>query len=135
MRQKQPKNQIVIPQVTGPSEVEFTLTLEGTWDWNKDLAGPVYDPFTGPQWPHGFNQLTLKAAFQKLLSERVFDRCERMFETAQLTKATFTKEMESAFDIGKRGLSEQERVAAEKELAETEERAARLRSKLGKTVK
>ncbi len=132
MRQKQPKNQIIIPQVTGPSGVEFTLTLTGKWDWNKDLAGPVYDPFTGQMWPVGFNQLTLKTAFQKLLAERVFSRCDRMFENAQLTKATFTPEMESAFEIGKRGLSEQERLAAEKELAETEERAARLRSKLGK---
>ncbi len=103
------------------------------WDWNKDLAGPVYDPFTGQVWPAGFNQMTLHSAFQKLLANRVFDVCENMFQSITLVKPTFTPEMEKAFETAKQGISAQERATVERELAETEERAARLRCKLGKT--
>src|SRR5690606_38331117 len=98
MRHKNAQGQIEIPEVTGQSEFTFSLTLEGTWDWNKDIAGPV----PGDTFNASFlSACTIKGdkggdlvkAFQAELAKYVFGRCERMFETARLHNATLTPDM------------------------------------------
>lgn len=126
------QSQVVIPTVAGPSEFTFQLILAGKWDWNRDLAGPVNDPWNGQRWPHGFDKKTLHAAFQSLLADRVFAGCDGMFDSVQLVKPSFTTEMNAAFESGKQAMSSKDREAAEQELKAAEQRAATLRARLGK---
>jgi hypothetical protein len=83
-------------------------------------------------WPAGWNEGTLHKAFQSLLADRVFSFCDNMFTQARLHDVTFTTEMTHAFESAKKPFTDKERLETEAELKATEEKAARLRQRLGK---
>lgn len=139
MTRSQTQSQPVISKVAeGKSEFTFELTLRGKWDWNKDIAGPVpgdtyncsfLTPYTIKEKIDGRN---LESAFQSQLADHVFDRCERMFDSAHLHNVTFSPDMQAAYLSVRQALSGADRLAAEQELKAAEEKAARLRKQLGK---
>lgn len=129
-------NQPVIATVQGKSEFTFELTLKGKWDWNRDIAGPVpgdsyncsfLTPCTIRDKVNGRN---LESAFQSQLADHVFDRCERMFETARLQNVTFTHDMCDAYIRIRTELTGADRLAVERELEATEKKAPALRARL-----
>lgn len=115
-----------VPKVTGSTTVTFKLVLEGEWDWNRDIAGAAHDSIVSNC------KKTLREAIQEGLANRVFDRCDNMFESAQLTECGITPEMEQVYAQFKGESDEMSRKAKEQALADAEERAARLRAELGR---
>lgn len=133
MRNKS-QNQVEIVKVA-EGKFSFELQVNATWDWNRDIAGPVPgDSFNSSFLsPRQIKQSdTLHKAFQREVADRLFDRCENMFESVQLVKPSFTADMNAAYANVRAALTGADRQAAEAELRAAEEKAARLRKQLGK---
>lgn len=128
------QNQAEIVKVA-EGKFDFELSVKGSWDWNRDIAGAV--PGSGFDTsfiaPYNIKKSdTLHKAFLAEVSGRLFDRCDNMFETISLIKAGFTADMNAAYANVRAALTGADRQAAEAELRAAEEKAARLRKQLGK---
>lgn len=114
-------------------EIEFTLTLKGTLNWNRDLAenlcGFLQTSHTGMLAGND-----LQKALQSSISKYVFDRCENLFETARLSFDTPpTAEMQEKYNQYVAEVKGETKVDLEAEARVLEERLAKIKGKLQPT--
>lgn len=110
------------------SKVKFSITLNAEWDYNNDLIDSTYDD--SPLVYEIRNGATsFHNALARYISNRVFDRTDRMFDTYTF-KAEFNPAVEASFQATHKVLTEEQRAQKQKELADLEAKAKRLKEEL-----